>query len=171
MQAPNPFQKLSGRIPDAGPGGSQQYSLGNSFEELLGMLMSEEQYGRGREEQGRRQLQKQSAAIPRQARSGVQAPQQQQSTQLAQGASQTGPVFTDQMLQAVIGQKMQMALQDQYVQQMRQIMDMNQPSGLQKYGGLGLNLLGMGVGGMMGGPAGAQLGGSIGGTLGNAAFR
>lgn len=168
MPYTNPFEKIEGTVPQTGAGGHVPYSTGDSFAELLGALMAQQQYEVGREQEGQRMLQQQAAAVPRQARAGVQQPQQQQSAQLAQQGAKTGPVFTDPMVEALMAQKMQMALSDQNYRMMVEIMQRNQPSALQKFGPLAATGLGMLVGGPMlgGGYAGAGLGGQIGGGLG-----
>jgi hypothetical protein len=153
----DPFQKIEGFIPEPGANGNVPYSAGNSFAELLGALMQQQQYNRGNEEQGRRTLQQQSAEIPRQARGGIQAPQQQMAAQFAQQAAAPRQQFTDPMIETLLAQKMQMALSDQNYRMMLEVMKRNQPSMLAKYA----PLAGTAIGSIWG-PAGASVGSAIG---------
>lgn len=167
----NPFGSLEGyAVPQPGVGGYTPATLGDSFGELLGALMSQQQYGRERVEEGRGELQKQAAAIPRQARAGVKPQQQQVGVQMAQRAGNPGPIFTDPMVEMIAAQKLQMALQNQYAQQLRQIMAMQQPGFMEKYGGLMGTLGGAAIGGYgligPGGVGAATLGGTLGGGIG-----
>jgi hypothetical protein len=164
----DPFAKIEGSIPTAGANGVVPYSAGNSFGELLGALMQQQQYDRGIEEDQRRKLQTQAGEAPRQGRAGVQAPQQQMAAQAAVQSAQPQQQFTDPMIEALMAQKMQMALSDQNYQLMLATMERNKPSMLQQYGPLMGNLAGMAIGGplMGGGFAGAGLGGQIGGMFG-----
>jgi len=175
MTYEDPFAKITGNIPQPNRSGVVPYSAGSSFQELLGALMQQQQYNRGIEEQSRMRLQGQAELAPRQARAGVQMPEQQMAAQAAQSAAAPRQQFTDPMIEAVMAQRMQQALSDQYLQQMRTIMAQNQPSFLQKYGGLIGTLGGMGMGGLyadpiskggVGGLAGAQFGGQLGGLFG-----
>lgn len=160
MPYTNPFEKIEGYVPGVGVGGHVPYSAGDSFGELLGALMAQQQYEAGRMQEGRRVLQGQAGEAPRQARAGVQFPNQQQSAQVAAQASQTAPVFGDPLVEALMAQKMQQAISDQNYRTMLEIMRRNEPSFLQKFGPLAGTLGGMAIGGLIpgGGIAGAQLG-------------